>query len=221
KLVRISKQMRAHRFSHGTAVNAHLPTLSGIRRRQKMRVCAAWANACVALPDCNAGAARLPTLRARREWVCTEWWANACTAVGLRNVGVARLTALRSFPFARSRAFDPHVVRNRQRLVGAVEELDGDEVEIGRADVLKIVHLVMAGLVGLVARLARHISVLDGGAVVDVRAGSAVGRDRPEIVEHVAVEAEALAGLELDLPHAHAIALRKEPLPDAAVGVLL
>src|SRR5262249_17090510 len=106
KPIFVGGQMRVHRFPHGTALNAHLPTLSGIRRRPKMRVWAAWANACVALPDCNAGAARLPTLRARREWVCTEWWANACTAVGLRNVGVARLTTLRSFPFARSRAFD-------------------------------------------------------------------------------------------------------------------
>src|SRR5262249_20123377 len=41
-----------------------------------------------------------------------------------------------------------------------------------------------------------------------------------EIVEHMAVEAEALAGLEPDRPHPHAVAFRDELAADAAVVVL-
>src|SRR5262249_42377390 len=42
----------------------------------------------------------------------------------------------------------------------------------------------------------------------------------PEIVEHVAVEAEALAGLEADGPHPHAVAFRHELAADARVVAL-
>ena len=74
--------------------------------------------------------------------------------------------------------------------------------------------LLMAGFAGLVG-------VLHHAAVADIGARLAVGGDRPEIVEHVAVEPEALAGLEPDLPDPHALVLRQEPLADATVRVRL
>ena len=40
------------------------------------------------------------------------------------------------------------------------------------ADVLEVVHLVVARLVGLVAGLAGRVGVLDRGAVVDMGAGA-------------------------------------------------
>ena len=43
--------------------------------------------------------------------------------------------------------------------------------------------------------------------VAKVRAAVAAGDRRPEVIEHVGVEAEALARLELDCPDAHAICL--------------
>src|SRR5262249_37485975 len=102
-----------------------------------------------------------------------------------------------SLPFCRNYCslFSPYLAGNGRRLVGSVEKLHRDEVEIARADVLEVVYLVVAFLVGLVPRLAGLVAVLDRGAVVEVGARPAVGRDRPEIVEHVTVKAETFARL--------------------------
>jgi hypothetical protein len=83
------------------------------------------------------------------------------------------------------------------------------------------VDLEFAGAVGLVPRLAGRVGVFDGGAVMHVLASAAARHRRPEIVEHVAVEADALARLEPDRPHPHAIAFRYQRVPDARIGIVL
>ena len=114
--------------------------------------------------------------------------------------------------------FRAHLVGNRQRLVGAVEKLDGAEDQLAVADVLEIVHLGVAGRMGLVPGLAGRIGVLDRAAVVHMGAGAPGGQHRPEIVEHVAVEAQPLARLEPDVPDPYPVALGDQPLTDATVG---
>src|SRR5262249_24792514 len=91
------------------------------------------------------------------------------------------------------------------------------EYQFGFSNVFQVVHLRLAFPIALVPRLSGPIRVLDRRAVVQMLAAAA-GRDRrPEIVEHVAVESDPLAGLQPDRPHPDAIALRQELRPDAAV----
>ena len=52
----------------------------------------------------------------------------------------------------------------------------------------------VTGGVGFVAGLARGIRILHRSAVVDVLASTSAAHRRPEIVEHMAVKADALAG---------------------------
>src|SRR5215218_23180 len=112
---------------------------------------------------------------------------------------------------------EPHRVGNLQGRVGAVDELDGDEDELGVAGVLEVVDLGLARSVALVLRLAGEVALLDRRAVLHARA-PAPGRDGgPEVIEHVAVEADALAGPEADLPDAHALGLGDQARADAAV----
>src|SRR5262245_17261968 len=113
----------------------------------------------------------------------------------------------------------PHVVGQRQRFVGALQELDGHEDHLLVAEIFEIVDLELAGSVGLVPRLARRVGVFDGGAVVHVLAPAAATHRGPEVIEHVAVEADALAGREADDPHPHAIGLRYQGAADARVGI--
>ena len=89
------------------------------------------------------------------------------------------------------------------------------------ADVLEVVHLVLARPVGLVARLARLVGVFDR-ACRPCRCWRPRPPDHrgPEIVEHVAVEADALAGLEPDGPYPHAFVLRHQLAADAGVVAL-
>src|SRR5215831_1143005 len=70
------------------------------------------------------------------------------------------------------------------------------------------------------ARLARLIGVFDGGAAVHVLAAAST-RDRgPEIIKHVAVEAEALARSQADHPHADAVAFRDQHIAHARIRVI-
>src|ERR1700758_4666864 len=115
----------------------------------------------------------------------------------------------------------PHAFGQWHGFVGALQELDGHEDHLLVAEILEIVDLELAGAVGLVPRLAGRVGIFDGGAVVHVLA-SAVARHRgPEIVEHVAVKADPLAGLEADCPHPDPIALRYQRVPDARIRVVL
>ena len=64
--------------------------------------------------------------------------------------------------------------------------------------------------ISLVAGLAGLVGVFDRGAVVDCWRPRAAGHRSPEIVEHVAVKADALAGREPDDPDPHAFALGQQ-----------
>ena len=116
------------------------------------------------------------------------------------------------------RRLQPHLIRHRQRLVGAVEELDGVEDHVLVAEVFEIVDLVFARPVGLVPGLARLVGVFDGGAVHQVLAAAAAVHRGPEIVQHVAVEADPLARLEPDDPDPHLVGFGQQLGADAAVG---
>src|SRR5262245_43003714 len=54
-----------------------------------------------------------------------------------------------------------------------------------------------------------------------VLASSPAGDRGPEIIEHVTVEADALAGLEANGPHPDAVALRHQRVADTRVGIVL
>src|SRR5437764_15265762 len=95
----------------------------------------------------------------------------------------------------------PNAMRQRHSLVGALQKFDGHEHQLVVADVLEIVHLELPSTVRLVPRLARHIGVFHGGAVVHVLATAAAVYARLEIVEDVAVEAYPFAGSQSDHPY--------------------
>src|SRR4029450_11360795 len=114
-----------------------------------------------------------------------------------------------------------HAVGNRQRGVGAVEELNRREQEIRFADVLDAVHHVFAGGVAQVHGIA---GIVDGlgdatGLVVAARAPVAVAG--PEIVEHVPVEGAALARWHQQMPDAQLVGFGDEHAAHEGVhGVL-
>src|SRR5262249_40685925 len=89
------------------------------------------------------------------------------------------------------------------------------------AEIFEVVHLELAGPIGLVPRLAGCVGVFDGGAVVHVLASAAARHRGPEIVEYVAVEADPLPGLEPDRPYPDAITLRHQRVTDAWIGIVL
>src|SRR6266480_362563 len=84
----------------------------------------------------------------------------------------------------------------RQRRVGAVQELDRGEHQLGIADVLEIVHLELAVAVGLVPGLAGPIGVLDGRAVLQVLPSASRRDRRPEIIKHVAMKSDPFAAFQ-------------------------
>src|SRR6185503_4540121 len=63
----------------------------------------------------------------------------------------------------------------------------------------------------------RIVAVFDRGAVHQVLAPMAAIHRRPEIIQHVAMEADALAGLEPDGPHPQLVGLGEKLGADAAV----
>jgi hypothetical protein len=87
------------------------------------------------------------------------------------------------------------------------------------ADIFEIVNLILAGPIGLVPGLAGLIGVFDRRAVMYMLASTSAVHRGPEIIEHVAVETDPLAGSEPNDPHPHALAFREESRADAAVVV--
>ena len=77
--------------------------------------------------------------------------------------------------------------------------------------------LYSPGAVGLVPRLAGKIAVFDGGAVHQMLAAAAAVHRGPEIVQHMAVEADPLARRKPDDPDADLVGLRQQLAADAAV----
>src|SRR5262245_50561579 len=119
------------------------------------------------------------------------------------------------------RGLPTHAVGQGHRLVGALQEFDGHEDHVLVADVFQVVDLAFVEPIGLVPGLAGGVGVFDRRAVVHVLAAAPAGDRGPEVVEHVAVEADALARLEADGPDPHAIGFRYQRVADAGVGVLV
>ena len=89
-------------------------------------------------------------------------------------------------------------IRNGERLVGAVEEFDGHEDHFLVAEIFQVVDLVPAGAIGFMAGLARLVGLFDSGAIMDVLAAAPAGHRGPEIIKHMPVEPDSLAGSEPD-----------------------
>src|SRR4029077_15154091 len=103
----------------------------------------------------------------------------------------------------------PYAGRQGHRPVGAVLELDGHKNHLAVAEIFQIVNLELVFAVALVPRLAWLIGIFDSCAVMHMLASTAAGHRGPEIVEHVAVKSNALAGSETDDPNARTFILRQ------------
>src|SRR6185437_2198342 len=103
------------------------------------------------------------------------------------------------------------------RLVGAVFEFDGHEHHFTVAEIFKIVHLERAFAISLVARFARLIGIFYGGAVMDVLTAVAARHRRPKIIQHMAVETDALAGSETNDPDTRPVGFRQQRGADARI----
>ena len=99
-------------------------------------------------------------------------------------------------------------LRDNQGLVGTFEELNRHEYQIGIANVFQVMYLVFARFVGLVACFTGAIRIFSGLTVVEVLSASAGSRRRPEIIEHMAVEADPLPWPEMDPPDPHLVRFR-------------
>jgi len=75
-----------------------------------------------------------------------------------------------------------HGMRDDQRLVGAIKELDGHEGKVGVADVLQVVNFVFSRPILFVPGFAGRVIVFPHPAVVKVLPSLAGGCRRPEII---------------------------------------
>src|SRR5579883_175628 len=108
-----------------------------------------------------------------------------------------------------------------ERLVRAVEEFNGHEDHFLVTKVFEIVDLVLPEAIALVPGFARLVGVFDRGAVLEVLAPTSAGYGGPEVIQHVAMKPQPLAGSKPDDPHPDTFVLRQQGRPHAAVMVLL
>lgn len=105
----------------------------------------------------------------------------------------------------------------RQGSIGAVQELHRHKLERRRADIFEVVQQEFALGEGEMARLSGPVLGLLSWPAIDVGPGGA-GRQRgSKVVQHMAVEADPLAGGDADVPDPHAVSLREQDLADAGV----
>src|SRR5580704_7100024 len=93
--------------------------------------------------------------------------------------GTSPHLAITTSPASRERAFvraclsrSADLVGDGERLIGAVDVLDGHEDHLLVAEIFQVMDLVLARTIGLVASFAWLIGVFDSGAVVDVLAAA-------------------------------------------------
>src|SRR5665213_1020619 len=113
-----------------------------------------------------------------------------------------------------------HALGQRHRLIGAVFELDGHEHDFMVAKICQIVHFELAGSVGLVAGFARLIGEFDDSAIMDILTGAAPANAGPEIIQHMAMKSDALAGGEPDDPDSGALGFRQQGVADTRIWIL-
>jgi hypothetical protein len=104
-----------------------------------------------------------------------------------------------------------------QRRVLAVEEFYGGENQFRGPDVLKVVEQVFAWAEGEVAGLPSGVADLARCSVGGALAAAAGHKGNPEVVQDVAVRAEAFAGLQPDFPHPYPVRHAEQPASHAAV----
>src|ERR1700677_4768298 len=121
---------------------------------------------------------------------------------------------------ARALRRGPCLIGNRKRLVGAIEKFDGHEDHLLVADIFQVMDLVLAGPIGLVPGLAGLIGIFNGRAVVDMLTPAHASHVGPEVIEHMSMKAEPLAGGEPDHPDPRALGFRQKHVADAAIRVL-
>ena len=110
------------------------------------------------------------------------------------------------------------MIWHRQGIVGAGLQLHRCEGKDSVSNVLQVVDFVFASRVAVLHDLSRDI-VLDVGSPVFVVASRAAACvTKPEIVEHVLVEADPLAWREAEGPHAHAIGFGEKNVAYATVA---
>src|SRR5262249_47583144 len=102
----------------------------------------------------------------------------------------------------------PYASRQRHWLISTILEFDGHKDHLAIAEIFKIMHFELAFAVALVPGLAWLVGVLDGGAVMHMLPPTPTGNRSPEIIQHVTVEADALAGGEADDPYAGSLIFR-------------
>src|SRR6202050_3148691 len=153
-----------------------------------------------------------------KEKIITQPHSPACACETSPHLAITPLPPQGRGHFARaclSRGAD--LIGYGERPIGAVDVFDGHEDHLLVAEIFQVMDLVLARPIGLVAGLAGPVGIFDGGTVVDVLA-AAPARDRgPEIVEHMAVEADPLARRQPDDPDPDLFVLRKPRGAEAAV----
>ena len=87
--------------------------------------------------------------------------------------------------------------------MGILSKFDGHEDHLLVAEIFKIMHLELSCGVGFVAGLAGLVGIFDGGTVMDMLATATARYRRPEVIQHMTMEADSLARLQPDLPDPH------------------
>src|SRR5258708_5433938 len=80
----------------------------------------------------------------------------------------------------------------------AVEKLDGREQQVVVADVLQVVDHELACVESELLYVAGPVSNVRDLTVIEVRAAVAARDGGPEVIEHMGVEAQAVARFEMD-----------------------
>src|SRR6187399_2067608 len=131
---------------------------SGMQCRQERRQAAVWTVLPTPHPEVLAEGEPRRTQPCRRSLgrgACFE------AAAARRHLSMRRAVGVRGGSTRPLRRLGADLARHRQGGVGAVEELDRDEDELGVAGVLEVVDLELARSVALVLRLAGEVALLD------------------------------------------------------------
>src|SRR5215467_7588576 len=110
--------------------------------------------------------------------------------------------------------------RQRQRHchIGTVFELDSHEDHLVIADIFQIVNCEFALAYPAVPYLVGLVGPFDRRAILYMRASAAAGNRDPKVIQHVTMEAKALARGKPDDPYAGALILRQQRGANARVA---
>src|SRR5262249_35204200 len=109
--------------------------------------------------------------------------------------------------------------RQRHRRIGAVFELDGHEDHLVIADIFQIVNCEFALAYPAVPCLVGLVGPFDRRAILSMRASAAARNRGPKVIQHVTMEAKALARGKPDDPYAGALILRQQRGANARIRI--